>query len=504
MRQIKNSIITTSDYTVDLAFLPTGKRWEPNTQTNNRFIESGEHLVDYLAQAIDNAQEFICFTSFIFQDGKIVEALERAAERGVKVFVLTSTLRISQQNIYDDGDEQKAVSSFKDLLNNKMRNKTLVRCADNIHAKYLLIDPKSSRAKGYLATCNFTEKATKENPELVAVLNKNEVAELFKVFVWHFWEGTTDEQKNSTDFAKLQAVKHFEMPDFQSILQTSTAAKQTTIRDYTLEIIQSATSKIVFSSFGFDVSHSLGKALLAKCAAGLDVTIFARNRSKQFIGHLEKLAKAGAKIFTHDLLHAKFIAVDDEKGAIFTANFEKHGMDEGVEVGLKLNKNDMAILQNITTRWQNSFSHYTKADVKLNSLPDNYFAMENKGLRMQTIKNKESKKQTIKPQNLNEIIKVWAKKEDFDKKVTKNYLFELNLDLEEMDLGQLINEEELTPNIYWGEYEIEVESKKSKDSKETEIKKIKKQAILLMENADFNGLSTFQKYQQLPVFALKV
>ena len=209
--------------------------------------------------------------------------------------------------------KKQAVLGFKNLLNNQLRNKALVRCANNIHAKYLIIDPKSNYSKGYLATCNFTEKATKENPELIAVLNKGETLELFKNFVWHFWEATTDEQTQETEFAKVNKVSRFELPHFESILQTSTAAKQTTIRDNTLKMIQAAKSKIVFSSFGFDASHILGKALLEKCEAGLDVLIFARNRSKPFIGHLDKLAKAGAKIFTHNLLHAKFITVDDEK-----------------------------------------------------------------------------------------------------------------------------------------------------------------------------------------------
>ena len=330
MKEITNINTSTSNTIIDLAFVSTGKTWQSNPQTDKRFIESGEHLVNHLAKAIDNAEEFICFISFIFQDGKIVEALERAVGRGVKVFVLTSTVRVSQQNIYDDGDEQRAVSGFRKLLNNKMRNKALVRMADNIHAKYLLIDPKGLNSKGFLATCNFTEKATKENPELVAVLNKNEVDELYKSFVWHFWEATTDEQGVKDDFKKVTPVKRFRMPYLSFILQTSSHAKETSIRDYTLDIIQSAKSKIVFSSFGFDSEHSVGKVLLDKCRSGVEVIVFARNRSKPFIGHLDKLAKAGAKIYTHDLLHAKFIMVDDEKGAIWTKETEeRERIDQG-------------------------------------------------------------------------------------------------------------------------------------------------------------------------------
>lgn len=494
MKKITNTNISTSNTIIDLAFLPTGKTWQPNSRTDKRFIESGEHLVNHLAKAIDDAKEFICFTSFIFQDGKIVKAMEKAIQRGVKVFVLTSDIRVSQQSVYDNSDEEVAVSGFKDLLNKRLRNKALVRMANNIHAKYLLIDPKSPNSQGFLATCNFTEKATKENPELVAVLNENETTELFKTFVWHFWEGTTDEQ-NKKDIKKVNPIERFEMPKLNTILQTSTRAKQTTIRDYTLEIIQSAKSKIIFSSFGFDVSHELGKALLEKCKNGVEVVVLARNRAKVFNGNLDKLAKAGAKIFTHDLLHAKFIAVDNEKGAIFTANFEKYGMDEGVEVGLKLEKKDVEALLKIAERWQNTFSHRIEVNVKLTDLPENYFTMKQRGLEAKTIERNKKKSKTVKLQDLNEAVQIWSKKQDFNQNEIKKYEFELTLNLEEKEIEELIEEKELTPNIYFGKYQAE--QKKGK-----KVGKVTKEAIFVTDDVKFDNFLSLSEYRKLPIFVL--
>ena len=53
MTIITQSTTTQSQQAIDLAFLPTGKNWQPDTNVNNRFIESGEHVVDYLATEID-------------------------------------------------------------------------------------------------------------------------------------------------------------------------------------------------------------------------------------------------------------------------------------------------------------------------------------------------------------------------------------------------------------------------------------------------------------------
>ncbi len=499
MKKITDSILLQSDAIIDLAFLPTGKTWLPNPQTQGRFIESGKHLVDFLVTAINEARELICFASFIFQEGKVTRALERAMERGVKIFVLTSTVRISQEYYYERDYEKEAVANFKDLLNNKMRNKALVRCADDIHAKYLLIDPKNSNGKGFLATCNFTQNALNKNPEIVAVLKPKEILELFKVFVWHFWEATTDEQSMKTQFTKVKAVNRFQIPNLEYLLQTSSAANQRTIRAHILELLQTAQSKIVISSFGFDINHELGQVLKKKCEMGIKVIVFAPNRPKTIIGQLEKLVKAGAKIYTHDLLHAKFILVDDREGAIFTANFEKQGMDEGVEVGLKLEGKDIEGLNSIIERWQHSFSHFIQANIGLMNLPINWFLMTDKGLRMQPIEGKKVERLTLKPKNLNEVIQKWSKNDAFDKEKIKNYHFELTLDLEEVDIDFLLSEKELATNVFWGEYEIEASSKKNKASQ-----KIKKQGIFLMEGVRFDDLLELGDYVTLPIFALKV
>ena len=151
-----------------------------------------------------------------------------------------------------------------------------------------------------------------------------------------------------------------------------------------------------------------------------------------------------------------------KKGAIFTANFEKHGMDQGVEVGLKLNKTDVTALNLIINRWQNSFPYSVKANIHLTSLPNTFSVMKNRGLEIRSITGKTSKSEIIIPQKFNEVINAWSKKDKFDKKNIKKYLFDLTLKLEKKAIHHL-TKKELTSNIYWGEYEVE--QKKDKQTK---------------------------------------
>lgn len=497
MKKITRSQTIESDAIIEMAFLPTDKKWEANPAIDGRIIESGNHMVEHLAKAIDKAQEMICFTSFIFQDGLIVEAIERATQRGVKVFVLTSTCHLKQNKWYDIGEDVKQ-ETFKKLLNEKMQHKALVRCADNIHAKFLLIDPKSDNLQGWLATCNFTEKATKENPELLAVLKKEEIKELFQIFVWHFWKATTYEQDNTNFFRKIKPISRFDLPQLESLLLTSTKGNQTTIRDYSLEIIKTAQTKIVFSTFGFDIEHELGQLLLKKCEAGVEVEIFARNRFKVMEQGLKELAKAGAKIYTHDLLHAKFLMIDEQVGAIFTANFQERGMDEGFEVGLKLSHNDSVELIQVVERWKSEFAYKGIGNIPLQDLKDRYFKMTEKNLLLKNIEPKKANSKQIKPQKLEQIVNAWNEKNSFDKFTIKKHHFTLTVELEELNNDSLGNKKELRPSVYLAERS----KKKGKKNKKGE-QEATEEIVLITESVNFDELFKLEEHYKKPIFALK-
>lgn len=478
-----------SDYKAPLAFLRTGKTWVPSSSVSGRIIESGQHLVDHWIQAIDKAQQSICFSSFIFQDGGLVEALERAAARGVKIFILTSTTHLEQKSIYASDEDYKQ-DVFKKLLNSKIRNRMLLRCANNIHAKFLLIDPQHNDAKGWLATCNFTLKATLENPELAVALNAREIQELFRLFVWHFWEGTTHEQTHKEEFAAIEPLKKFTIPELSHLYVTSSKGNQNGLRDYIYKLIEKAQKSITLSTFGLDINHRLGKLLLQKCQSGVDVVIFARSREKVITEHLKPLLAAGATVYTHELLHAKFICVDNEEAAIFTANIEQHGMDEGFEVGVKLAGADFFAIKAIIDRWEASFPYRVRIDVPISAITTYDRFDANGRLESIQIQKQIEKKLEIRPKNIRDILERFEQLCQFDKKNMQGAQIELSTVLESIE-QKLSTYTEVATGVQKGTY-----LEKTKDGKALE-----KEAIFIHKTTTIDALKqTANSYRHLPIF----
>lgn len=498
MSNIEQTIISESNVSINLTFYPSGKQWAPNKNPADNLMESGQMMINFLVERIETANKMICFSSFIFQDGEIINAISRAIERGVKVFFLCSTTHLRQQQIYDIGEEFVA-DKFKELLSKKIRNKALLRCANNIHGKFILIDPKSN-PKGYLATCNFTEKACKENPELIVALNSEECKELFKIFVWHFWEGTSHEQKSDDNFSKIDATGRFSFPAQKQILLTSTKAGIFSIRDYMKEIIGKAENNIVFSIFGFDLTHKICQLLLKKCKQGVEITVFTRSRSKAIIGHLDKLANAGATVIIHELLHAKFILIDQCVGAVFSANFEKHGLDSGFEVGVKLEQQRIKSLQKIIAHWKQTFPFHLKVKTKVLDLPETYFILGKKSkLEEKKLIPLTESTSKLDAKNLKEIRIAFDKGIKFNERTIKRHSFTLQLSLEEIGKEKLSKIKKLHENIFLGA----LESETKQQSKKKKSKKKIKQILLLTKDFRFENLKKFNQYEKLSIYMLK-
>ena len=162
--------------------------------------------------------QLICLQSFLIQDTELIYSLLRATERKVKVFVLSSAEARLKDKIEEETDFIK--ENYIKLLENKFKNHFIHRTAENFHAKYLLIDPKT-HPKGFICTNNFTMNGFVKNPELAVELDKTQCEELFKIFVYHFWEHATDEQTATKEFNKIKPATKFSLPKLDSILLTS-------------------------------------------------------------------------------------------------------------------------------------------------------------------------------------------------------------------------------------------------------------------------------------------
>ncbi len=356
MKALVKDIHVVNEGTIQFPILPNGSGWKSSEQINLSIIESGEHkiLFSKITHLIDKAQELVCLQSFLIQDSAIIDSLLKAVERNVKVYVLSSAEARLKDRIEEETDFIKA--NYIQLIDKKFKNHFVHRTAENFHAKYILIDPKTN-PRGFICTNNFTENGFTKNPELAVELNEKQCQELFKVFVYHFWEHSTDEQTATHEFEKVKPAIKFSLSKLNNILLTSPNSELNSLNEALKNAIKNANKSIAFSTFQLDKNRELVKSILDKAKHGIEVILFCRSNEKQFNEQLKDLLEAGVQIYFHSSMHAKSLLIDEKEGFVFTANFTENGLEKGLEVGVKLNEKQTADLNKIHANWKNDFQY---------------------------------------------------------------------------------------------------------------------------------------------------
>lgn len=356
MKSLIKEINIINEGTIPFPILPNGSGWKSTEKEKLSVIESGEGkvLLSKIIKAIDSAKQIVCLQSFLIQDTEIIDALIRAVkEREVRVFVLSSAEARLKETIEEE--EYFIKANYIQLLDGKFKNHFVHRTAENFHGKYILIDP-TTKPKAFICTNNFTENGFTKNPELAVELNNEQCEELFKIFVYHFWEHSTDEQTATNEFAKVKPVNKFSLPQLENILLTSPNSKGNSLNKTLLAAINKAEKTISFSTFQLDKNSELVKAITDKAKQNVSVTLFCRPIEKQFNEQLKELLEAGVQTYFHPLTHSKSLLIDSKDGFVFTANLVAKGLDNGLEVGVKLNDEQTKDLAIIHQSWQDNFS----------------------------------------------------------------------------------------------------------------------------------------------------
>ena len=367
MKQLLKEIYIENKGIIQFPILSNGLGWKSTEHNNLSVIESGTDgvLLSKMIEAIDKAKEFICLQSFLIQDTELIDSLLRATERKVKVFVLSSAEARLKDRIEEETDFIK--ENYIKLLENKLKNHFIHRTAENFHAKYLLIDPKT-HPKGFICTNNFTMNGFVKNPELAVELDKTQCEELFKIFVYHFWEHATDEQTATKEFNKIKPATKFSLPKLDSILLTSPNDQYNTLNNALFNAVTKAKKSISFSTFLLDNNEGILNAIIVRAKQGFEVKLFCRPGERQFNEQLKTLLEAGVQIYFHPLLHAKSILIDKKEGYIFTSNLVEKGLKTGLEVGLKLSDNQTNDLLQIHENWEQDFPYRAIKSTSVNNL----------------------------------------------------------------------------------------------------------------------------------------
>lgn len=373
-----------------------------STENNNlSIIESGKNKVAFntIIQAIKKAKKIICIQSFLIQDSQIIdELILKVKNENVKVYILGSANTRLERIEEDDF----IVSDYKNLLETKFKNNFIFRSSENFHGKYILIDPNSKNVKGFLCTNNFTENGFIKNVEITVSLNSEQCEEIFKVFVYHFWEYATHEQNETKIFDFVNPKNHFSLPKLNHLIITSPENEHSTLEKVLLKNIIEAKESISISTYNFEISQDIVKLLIEKSKQNVRVTLFCPLKHNKFEGY-KTLSNNGITLILHQNFHAKSLIIDNSISFVFTGNLDTLSMKKNLEIGVQLNTNQTKDLVTIHNHWKQKL-HYTFAnEISIQKL-DSIILFNKEGLKKHDIKNLELIDKTFQPKTVNDIV----------------------------------------------------------------------------------------------------
>ena len=324
---------------------------------------SDGRVTQEVVSLIQSAQQNIVICSFLLANKAIEDAVLDANERGIRVYLmLASEHRLEKTS--DDEFSKECERQHTSMLK-RLAGKVLVRSAPHYHAKAVLIDALGnySQPKGLLLTANLTTEALERNEELAIKLNLPAIKELVDFFKWGFWNQAEHQMLDNTNFSSITSRDNISHPTKQQKLLFTSSQVQS-IKAYTLQLIQQAKQEIILSSFGFDEAHEVIQALCQQAKQGIKVRILARIRPSNMKA-LMRLKEAGAEIYGFKWLHAKALWVDGQHAMIMSANLQKHGLDEGFEVGVKISGSGIDELKTYLDYFMNQAGHHLTLNLPL-------------------------------------------------------------------------------------------------------------------------------------------
>ena len=357
-----------------VATTPKGSRLDAGSNGSEGVWESGPsgELRAHCIRVMDSARDVICLSSFLLADEEIRAGIASAFARGVRVYLLTATeQRLLSTISQDDEFSERARDQHMQMLD-ELALRTLLRSGEDLHAKYLIVDPRGGSPKGVVLTCNLTSEGFTRNPELAVDVSGEEASDLFRLFLWGFWKQSKrellDRQKITGNAAY---VPHGVSPPQ---LLPCTVEGSTKLRDEMLRLIHGSEKELWVSAYKFTRAHPTTASLEEAARRGVRVRLLASLRPAR--GHMDalvSLARAGVEVRGLRYLHGKVILSDIPHGPqalVMSANFDPEGLDQGYEAGVSLSGKRLDALRRTVTEWWGRATHALLVDKNLGELPD--------------------------------------------------------------------------------------------------------------------------------------
>ncbi len=349
---------------IDCRAEPLGAGWlrrcptEPETteQPGAEVFRTGPEGLfrNALVQSLNGASEVALVCSFLLSDKSLAAAILDAAQRGVRVYVLTAAEdKVSKTLADDEQFEQRMVEEHKQLLA-QLAGKVMLRSAEHLHAKFLVVDPGNpQKAHAWLSTANFN-KALVDSIELGVKLLGDDARALAEYFQWAFWCETQHELQGKNRLSAVKPMQPAAPPKPVSDTVIATLKDSWRLRQRVIGMIEAARHEILVASYGIAADHAAMEALVQAAQRGVQVTLLTRPRPAVAPAVARLASMPGTSILAHDKLHAKALVVDGQV-LVMSANLESHGLDSGFEVGVLLSPQSAKWVEMSLRDWVKTF-----------------------------------------------------------------------------------------------------------------------------------------------------
>ncbi|MHA2040764.1 MAG: phospholipase D-like domain-containing protein [Candidatus Thorarchaeota archaeon] len=316
----------------------------------------GGSLKSEVLEVVRGSEEILAICSFLLSDDDLLKAVLEASERGVRIYILTASKDRIAKDTSEEESWQKQMQIEHEKMLNSLCSKTLLRDAQ-VHAKFIISDPKSEQRSGVLSTANFTTEAFL-HPELGVILNDSQITELFGIFCSAWWGLGEREllQSNLLSDARdiLPSVSN-EITNITKNLKEFVVTypnRATSLRKEIKRFFQESKERIFIATYGLSDDDSTFKSLVSSVGRK-SVKLLVRPRPKT-TPIIDDLKTKGADVRGLDFLHAKVICTETERGPealLMTANLEKISLQDGFEVGIRLGGNIAKEILNVLNHW---------------------------------------------------------------------------------------------------------------------------------------------------------
>ncbi|MBX3376740.1 MAG: cardiolipin synthase [Phycisphaeraceae bacterium] len=344
-------------------------------------LADAEHMIEALVRDIDNARSRIHMLYYIWMHTgaglQVVEALERAAARGVTCRVLVDGVG-SKHFIRSELPERlrKAGVKFAEALPVNPIRMLFARIDVRNHRKISVIDGWIA----YTGSQNITDSSFGYRPLVrvgpwidASIRVEGPAAQALEVVFLRDWEIESGERLGDRMEDILPDLPIPPTGTVVQIVPSGPGSGPYTVRDALITALFAAKEEIIMTTPYFVPDEPTKEALIAAALRGVQTTVVVPERSDGLVvgaasrAHFVDLLEAGVRIFRYreGLLHAKTITIDSDVAMIGSTNMDVRSFFLNYEVSALIFDDDQAsILRMLQVEYMQDSTEVVAADWK--------------------------------------------------------------------------------------------------------------------------------------------